>query len=110
MEHRIEIAAVKHKYAATYRDERIGEFRVPECDAARWLLANGHATRDDTLTVCRNGGPAMRGSIGWLAAHTVLEGERESPRFAKWRPFVIKPADGPSTPCGTAPEPQVAAA
>ena len=58
MDHLIEIAAVKHKHAATYRGEHIGEWRVPECDAARWLLANGHATRDDTLTVCRNGRPA----------------------------------------------------
>ena len=64
MEHRIEIAAVKHKYAVSYQSERIGEFRVPECDAARWLLASGHAARDDTLTICRNGSPAMIGGLG----------------------------------------------
>jgi hypothetical protein len=110
MEHRIEIAAVKHKYAASYQGERIGEFRVPECDAARWLLANGHAARDDTLTICRNGSPAMIGGVGWLADHTVEENEKVSPRWRKFRPFGLKPADGPATVCGSAQEPHRAAA
>jgi hypothetical protein len=110
LEHRIEITAVKHKYAAAYQGERIGEFRVPECDAARWLLANGRATRDDRLIVCRNGRPAMRGSIGWLAARTVIENEKESPRWAKYRPFSMAPSDRPATPCGSAQEPHHAAA
>ena len=34
-------------YHARFDGELIGTWRVPECDAARWLLANGHATRDD---------------------------------------------------------------
>ena len=110
MEHRIEIAAVKHKYAVSYQGERIGEFRVPECDAARWLLANGHAARDDTLTVCCNGRAGLSGSVGWLADKTVLEGEKDSPRFAKWRPFAMAASDRPATPCGSAQEPQLAAA
>ena len=109
MQHRIEIAAVKHKYAASYLGERIGEWRVPECDAARWLLANGKAASDDTLVSCRNGRPALTGSVGWLADKTVLEGEKDSPRFAKWRPFAMAPSDRPATPCGSAQEPQLAA-
>jgi hypothetical protein len=107
MDHRIEIAAVKHKYAVTYRGERIGEFRVPECDAARWLLANGKAARADTLTVCRNGQEAMTGGVGWLADHTVEENEKVSPRWRKFRPFGVKPSDGPTTVCGSAPDRQV---
>jgi hypothetical protein len=110
MEHRIEIAAVKLKYAVTYRGEKIGEWRVPECDSARWLLANGKAARDDTLISCRNGRPAMTGSAGWFADQTVLENEKEGPRFVKWRPFSIKRPDGLATPCGDAQEPQLAAA
>jgi hypothetical protein len=108
--HRIEIAPVKHKYAATYRGERIGEFRVPECDAARWLLANGHAARDDTLTICRNGRPALSGSVGWFADSTVEENEKVSPRWRKFRPFGLKPSDAPATVCGSAQEPQLDAA
>ncbi len=110
MEHLIEITAVKHKYTATYRDERIGEFRVPECDAARYLLAHGLAARDDVLTISRNGSAAMIGGVGWLADKTVLEGEKDSPRFAKWRPFAMAASDRPATPCGSAQEPQLAAA
>ena len=52
----------------------------------------------------------MRGSIGWLAARTVAENEKASPRFAKWRPFAMAPSDGLATVCGAAPEPQLAAA
>jgi hypothetical protein len=106
----IEITLAARKYATTHHGEHIGDFKQPETEAARWLKANRGAVDSDTLTICRNGSPAMRGSIGWLAARTVLEGERESPRFAKWRPFVIEPADGPATACGTAPDRQVAAA
>src|SRR5271170_1543365 len=108
MEHRIEIVAVKHKYAAAYLGERMGEFRVPECDAARWLLANGKATRDDVLVSCRDGRPALTGTVGWLADHTVAENDRSSPRWTKWRPFAMAPADGPATLCGSAQEPHQA--
>jgi hypothetical protein len=103
MEHRIEIAA-------TYRGERIGEFRGPECDAARWLLVNGLASRDDTLVSCRNGRPALTGSVGRLADSTVEENEKVSPRWRKFRPFGLKPSDGAQTVCGTVTEPQVEAA
>jgi hypothetical protein len=67
MEHRIEIVSARRQsgnrwigqgtYFADYQGQRIGEFRVPERDAARWLLANGHALPDDRLVTCRNGRP-----------------------------------------------------
>ena len=40
MDHRIEITLSARKYRTTYQGERIGEFRVLECDAARWLKAD----------------------------------------------------------------------
>ena len=110
IDHLIEVAAAKHKYAATYRGEHIGEWRVPECDAARWLLANGRAARDDMLVSCRHGRAALIGSVGSFADSTVEENEKVSPRWRKFRSFALKPADGPATVCGSAPDRQVEAA
>jgi hypothetical protein len=108
MEHRIEIVSARRQsgnrrigqgsYFANYKGEPIGEFRVPECDAARWLLANGHALPDDRLVMCRNGVPALYGRVGWLADHTVEENDRISPRSARYRAF---PSDGPAPLCGS---------
>ena len=106
MNHCIEITLSSRKYVMAYHGDSIGDFKSPETEAARWLLANGHAAYDDTLTICRNGSPAMSGSICWLAGRTVIENEKESPRFAKWRPFAMAPSDGSATPCGNAQEPQ----
>jgi hypothetical protein len=105
MEHRIEITPAKHKYAAAYQGEKIGEFRVPECDSARWLVAQGHAQPGDTMVTTRNGVPAMRGSVAWLAGQTVEENEKVSPRWVKWRPFAIRPSERPETVDGSAQEP-----
>ena len=102
MDHRIDITPAKLRYAAVYQGEKIGEFRVPECDAARWLLAEGKAAPDDRLTTYRDGRPALSGSVGWLAAHTVEENEKVSPRWRKFRPFGLKATDGPETVCGDA--------
>jgi hypothetical protein len=103
MQHFVEITRVRPgAYAADYQGERIGEWRVPECDAARWLLANGKAARSDVLVTTRAGRPAMRGAVGWLADRAVSENEKTSPRWAKWRPFEMKPADRPATVCGSA--------
>jgi hypothetical protein len=74
----------------------------PSCDAARWLLANGKAARSDVLVICHAGRPAMRGNVGWLADRSVTENDKVSPRWAKWRPFQIKPSDRPATVCGSA--------
>jgi hypothetical protein len=107
MEHRIEIAWARRwncsswvghgSYNADYQGERIGEWRVVECDAARWLKANAGGVDSDTLVTMRNGVPAMRGSIGWLAARTIEETDRISPRWIKWRPFVLNPKDAAET-------------
>jgi hypothetical protein len=39
-------------------------------------LANGHAIEDYELVTYRDGRPAMRGSIGWLASRTIEENEK----------------------------------
>jgi len=82
MEHCIEITLAGRKYPATYQGETIGVWRVPECD--RWLKANAGAVGDDMLVTTRNGQPAMRSAIGSLAARTVEENEKVSPRWTKW--------------------------
>jgi hypothetical protein len=103
VEHRIEITRVTHSaYAVTYQGERIGQWLLPTCDGARWLLVNGKAERSDTLIMCREGRPAMRGGVGWFADRTVTENEKVSPRWSKWRPFVALPANRPATVCGSA--------
>src|SRR5271170_2065413 len=107
MNHRIEITLSARKYATTYHGEHIGDFKSPETEAARYLLAHGLAVRDDALTICRNGRPAMIGGVDWLA---VEENEKVSPRWRRFRPFGLKPADSAVTVCGKAPDRQVAAA
>ena len=88
MEHRIEITPARRwngsswvghgTYYASHEGQRIGEWRVPECDAARWLKANLGAADTDILIThrpaakllgrspedgsTRNGIPCMRGS------------------------------------------------
>ena len=104
-EHRIEITLAGQKYAATYQGARIGEWRSPETEAARWLTAHG-AADSDTLVTMRNGRPATRGSIGWLASRSIEENDKVSPRWTKWRPFPTKPTEGGATLCGTAQEAQ----
>jgi len=74
-------------YFATYKGVVIGEWRVPECSAARC-----HASHSDILVTTRNGRPAMSGNVGWLADHTVEENDKVSPRWAKYRPFDLGPA------------------
>ncbi len=111
MEHHIEIQWARRRkpngewtghnhYVTTYEGVEIGRWRVPECDAARWLRDNAGAADTDTLIThrpaedgsTRNGAPCMRGSIGWFAAMTVQENEKVSPRFATYHPF-----EGPAT-------------
>jgi hypothetical protein len=111
MEHRIEIALARRWYGsswvghghyfANYQGERIGEWRVPECEAARWLKANRGAVDTDVLVTTRSGQPSMRGSIGWLAERTVEENDRVSPRWIKWRAFGVEPQDGVQRICST---------
>jgi hypothetical protein len=103
VEHQIEITSAKRlngncgiigigRYFASHKGEVIGEWRVPECDAARWLLEHGHANEGGTLVTTRNGRAAMSGNAGWLADRTVEENDRTSPRWIKFRAFDLKPA------------------
>jgi hypothetical protein len=69
------------------KPSRIGEWRVPECDAARWLRDNRGALDSDILITTRGGLPCLRGSIGWFAERTIEENEKVSPRWAKHRPW-----------------------
>jgi hypothetical protein len=97
MEYQIEITPARRwngsswvghgSYYASHEGQRIGEWRVPECDAARWLKANRGAADSDILITTRAGKPSMRGPIGWLAARTVEENKKVSPRWAKHRPW-----------------------
>ena len=104
--HCIEITPSARKYATTYHGEHIGDFKSPETEAARWLKANRGAANSDRLVICRNGRPALSGSVGWFADSTVEENEKVSPRWRKFRPFGLKPADDAQTVCGSAQEPQ----
>jgi hypothetical protein len=95
MQHRIDITRVTHSaHGVTYQGEHIGQWRVPSCEAARWLLAHGKAQRSDLLIMTLDGAPAMRGGIGWLADRTVTENDKIGPRWSKWRPFAGLPSEG----------------
>lgn len=74
----------EQQYRVFFEDKEIGTWRYPEGAAARWLLANGKAERTDTLRTFHNG-PAMRGSVGWFADHTVSE--KGTPKHVKWVPM-----------------------
>ena len=95
MQHRIDITRVtRSAHAVTYEGERIGQWRVPSCEVARWLIAH-KAQRSDTLIMTHDGAPAMRGGIGWLAERTVTENDKIGPRWSKWRPFGGLPSEAP---------------
>ena len=68
----------EQQYRVFLDGEQIGVWRVPECSAARWLLANGKAEREDTLRTDRG----LYGGVGWFADRTV--NEKGSPRHVKW--------------------------
>jgi hypothetical protein len=93
----------EQQYRVFYEGQEIGSWACPECDAARWLIANGKAQRSDTLRTRRliDGKeiPSMRGGVGWFADRTVIEDDNGPPRWGKYTPF---PASRFST--GTASE------
>jgi hypothetical protein len=68
----------EQQYRVFFEDEEIGVWRVPECSAARWLLANGKAERTDTLRTDRG----LYGRVGWFANRTI--NEKGTPRHVKW--------------------------
>ncbi len=92
MNHHIAITWAKRKaegrivgigsYFATYKGVVIGEWRVPECSAARC-----HASHSDILVTTRNGRPAMSGNVGWLADHTVEEKRQGQPPLGQVPPL-----------------------
>ena len=99
------------------KPSRIGEWRVPECDAARWLRDNRGAHDSDILIThrpaedgsTRGGLPCLRGSIGWFAERTVEENEKVSPRWAKHRPWSAPGGKSSPEGCGGSAVPSVAA-
>jgi hypothetical protein len=83
----------EQQYRVFFEGEEIGSWRVPEHEAARWLLAQGKAQRSDTLrTRLRVDGvetPSMRGNVGWFADYTVNESDSKggAPRLVRWQPM-----------------------
>jgi hypothetical protein len=85
------------RYRATFEGQAIGVWRDPECSAARWLVDNGLASREDVLRTYRGDKPCMSGSVGWFADRRVKEDGRDgTPRFLKWtpNPFAALPRTG----------------
>jgi hypothetical protein len=80
----------EQQWVVWHEGQEIGSWRYPEGAAARWLLANGKAERTDTLRtrqlVDGKEEPAMRGSVGWFADHTITERDG-TPRSVKYVPM-----------------------
>jgi hypothetical protein len=75
------------RYRVLFEGAEIGVWKDPECSAARYLVDNSLAARDDVLKTYRGDTPSMSGSIGWFADRRVVEDGRDgTPRFVKWRP------------------------
>ena len=88
MEIRVQIErAPSNRYRISFGGKEIGVWRDPESSAARYLLDNGLASRDDTLQTYHGDDKRLRGGIGWLADRTVREDAKTSPTFVKWKPF-----------------------
>jgi hypothetical protein len=87
-------------YNVIFKGETIvSNSRVPECDAARFLLAKG-ITGQLTMLDSKTGKPRTSIDIEKAAKLTVLENERSSPRFVKWSPWpeiAHKPDAAPAT-------------
>ena len=76
--------ATRERYRATYAGREIGVWRVPTCSAARWLIEQGAARREDTLRMLRDGHVSMSGDVGWFADRTVVEHASGTPHFGRW--------------------------
>ena len=61
------------RYCVTFEGCEIGVWKDPECSAARYLVDNGLASREDTLRTFRGETPCLRGSVGWYADRRVVE-------------------------------------
>lgn len=84
----------EQQYNVFYEDQLIGSWAVPECDAARWLIAQGKAERNDRLMTYRRypdkpDQASLYGSVGWFADRTVKEDGPGGTRFVKYVPFPV---------------------
>jgi hypothetical protein len=68
------------KTLMSYLGEPIGASDSPIYAGARWLLANGHASPDDTVATYRGKTLCMSGKAGELAKWTVQEMDRRGTR------------------------------
>ena len=81
----------------------VSNSRVPECDAARVLLARG-ITGALTMLDGKTGKARTIIDIEKAAKLTVLENERSGPRFIRWRPRPQIGADTTAVPATAAEE------
>jgi hypothetical protein len=91
------------RYRVTYASSTLIEgSRVPALDACRALVALGSTGK---LEVWRSGKswPDMQLEIEAGAKLTVIETEKEGPRFAPWRPFSDATQDAVSS-CTVSPQ------
>jgi hypothetical protein len=111
--HRIDLRAPERGHGKTsmsYLGEPIGASDSPIYSAARWLLANGHASPDDTVATYRGKTLCMSGKAGELAKWTVEENARGL-RLVRYRPRRdgVPPRTGKSDVLAkTLPEPELA--
>jgi hypothetical protein len=85
------------RYRVFFEREDIGVWRDPECAAARYLIDNGLASREDVLRAYRGDTPCLTGSVGWFADRRVTEDDKHgsgTPRFVRWRPNPFKTRRG----------------
>jgi hypothetical protein len=107
--HRIDLQAPEKGHGKTrmsYLGEPIGTSDSPIYSAARWLLANGHASPDDTVATYRGETLCTSGKAGGLARWTIQEGERRGLRMVRYMPFAsapVAPNSGKSPVPGTSP-------
>jgi len=106
--HRITIEPVSlgergHRYRVTYAGSILIEScRVPALDACRALLALGIAGKLETWRTGK-AWPDMQLDIEAGAKLTVIETDKEGPRFALWRPF-SDPAQDAVSSCTASPQ------
>ena len=84
MNHRLEYG----ERGVCYRGAKIA---ADEHGAARWLLANGEALPDDTMTTWRGSMACLTRHVGWFAKRTVRETDKAGPTSVRWRPFPAVP-------------------
>lgn len=90
IKHRIDLLPHPRGYngaIAFFRGRKIGLFDAPLCEAARWLLREGIASRDDWIGAWRGETPCMAGKAGELAKWTVRETSEGGLYWARYVPM-----------------------